>query len=284
MTQPPILPFGQFFGNPESSLAVRGFTLTHLAPTVPEREVETHTHDEAHFVLVTAGTYLSSARGAPPVCEAPALIYNPPGTTHRDRFRSDGGRFFTISVAGAVLREVSDCVPVAGGALFLSKRLASLARRLAGETLHADGCSPLAAEALSLELLARTRQSFDREPRSSPGWLRRAGELLREERGDGLSIAGVASAVGVHPVHLTRTFRRHFRCTPGEYLRRCRLEKAAALLAGSSLPLSEIALASGFADQSHLAKSFQRAYGMTPSRYRRACSGRVCSVQDAQPD
>lgn len=273
------LPFGQFFGNPESSLEVRGFALSHLAPTVPEREVETHTHDEAHFVLVTAGTYLSSARGAPPVCEAPTLIYNPPGTTHRDRFRSDGGRFFTISVADAALRDMSDYVPLAGGALVLSKRLASLARRIARETLCADVCSPLAAEALSLELLARTSQSFEREPVSSPGWLRRAGELLREERGDGLSIADVASAVGVHPVHLTRTFRRHFHCTPGEYLRRCRLEKAAALLAGSLSPLSEIALASGFADQSHLAKSFKRAFGVTPSEYRR-----VCSVQDAPPD
>lgn len=275
MAPHPILPFGRFFGIPENSLEIRGFALAHLAPTVPEREVETHTHDEAHFVLVTEGTYLSSARGAPPVCEAPALIYNPPGTTHRDRFRSESGRFFTISVSGDALRNVSGFTPLPGGALVLSKRLVTLAERLARECAVRDGSSPLVAEALSVELLARTRQAFDREPPSSPGWLRRAGELLREERGDGLSIAGIAQAVGVHPVHLTRTFRRHFRCTPGEYQRRCRLEKAAALLARSRAPLSEIALESGFADQSHLTKSFQRAFGMTPSAYRR-----VCSVQD----
>lgn len=72
----------------------------------------------------------------------------------------------------------------------------------------------------------------------------------------------------MHPVHLTRTFRRFFGCTPGEYLRERRLEKAASLLAGSRLPLSEVALESGFADQSHLAKAFKRAYGVTPSEYR----------------
>lgn len=270
-----ILPFGRFFGDFRSSLAVRGFALTHLAPTVPEREVVLHTHEEAHFVLLLAGTYLSSARGAPDLCAAPTLIYNPPGTTHRDRFRSRGGRFFTISVARPALESAADCVPLPAAALALPGPLAALARRLARESVAPapDASSALAAEALCIELLARTSRAFDREPPSSPGWLRRARELLREGPGDELSIAAIARAVGVHPVHLTRTFRHHFRCTPGEYLRRCRLERAAVMLAASAAPLAEVALASGFADQSHFANSFKRAFGVTPAAYRRSRLG-----------
>ena len=52
-----------------------------------------HTHEEAHFVFVTSGTYLCSALGASAVCDPPTLVYNPPGTTHRDRFLSDTGLF-----------------------------------------------------------------------------------------------------------------------------------------------------------------------------------------------
>jgi AraC family transcriptional regulator len=264
-----FLSHGQFFGDFQSSLEVRGFGLAHLAPTVPEREVVLHTHEEAHFVLLIQGAYLSSARGAPAVCAEPTLIYNPPGTTHRDRFLSSGGRFFTISVAGPALRSASEWTTLPDAPLVLPQSLVGLARRAAGETSSPDGSSPLTAEALCVELLARTSWSFDREPPSSPGWLRRARELLRDSFEDDLSLADIAAAVGVHPVHLTRTFRRHFRRTPGEYLRGRRLEKAASLLAESAAPLSEVALASGFADQSHLAKSFKRAFGVTPSTFRR---------------
>jgi AraC family transcriptional regulator len=264
------LPFGRFFGREQSSLEVRGFALAHLAPTVPEREVVRHTHEEGHFVLVTGGVYLSSARDAPALCTAPTLIYNPPGTTHRDCFRSESGRFFTISVAASALGHAMSFTDLPDSAFVLPPHLVALARRVGRECLSPDGASSLVAEALCLELLARTSRSFDRERPRSPGWLRRARELLHDACGEEeMSIAGIAAAVGVHPVHLARTFRHHFRCTPGEYLRRCRLEKAAALLAGGSKPLAEVALESGFADQSHLAKAFKRAYGVTPSAYRR---------------
>ena len=192
-------------------------------------------------MLVTDGVYLSSARDAPALCAAPTLIYNPPGTTHRDCFRSESGRFFTISVAASALGHAASCTNLPDSAFVLPPHLVTLARRVGRECLSPDGASSLVAEALCLELLARTSRSFDRERPRSPGWLRRARELLHDACGEEeMSIAGIAAAVGVHPVHLTRTFRHHFRCTPGEYLRRCRLEKAAALLAGSAAPLAEV--------------------------------------------
>lgn len=267
----PTLPFGQFFGDFQSALELQGFALAHLTPTVPAREVVRHTHEEAHFVLLLEGTYVTTARGAPELCAEPTLIYNPPGTTHRDHFRSAGGRFFTISVAGPALRGAADCAALPEAALVLPRPLLALALRAARESAFADGVSSLVAEALCLEMLARTgegSEGFDRERPASPGWLRRARELLRDACGEDLSIGDIAAIVGVHPVHLTRTFRRRFRCTPGEYLRRCRLEKAAALLAEGRKPLSEVALESGFADQSHLTKSFKQAFGVTPSAYR----------------
>ncbi|HWM94112.1 MAG TPA: AraC family transcriptional regulator [Thermoanaerobaculia bacterium] len=265
----PRLPFGQFFGREQSSLDVRGFALAHLSPTVPEREVVRHTHEEAHFVLVTSGVYVTSARDAPDLCTAPTLIYNPPGTTHRDCFRSQSGRFFTISVSAPALDHAASCAPLPDAAGVLPRHLLALGRRVARECLSPDGTSPLIAEALCLELLARTSQSFDREQPPAPGWLRCARELLHDACDEEMSISGISESVGVHPVHLTRTFRRFFGCTPGEYLRERRLEKAAALLAEGKMPLSEVALASGFADQSHLAKAFKRAYRVTPSEYRR---------------
>jgi len=46
------------------------------------------------------------------------------------------------------------------------------------------------------------------------------------------------------------------------------VRRAKDLLAETDLPLSEIALASGFSDQSHCARRFREQVGVTPSSYR----------------
>ena len=79
----------------------------------------------------------------------------------------------------------------------------------------------------------------------------------------------VARDAGVHPVHLARTFRRFFGCTPAEYLRSRRVEQAALLVRVTQRPLAEIALECGFFDQSHLTRAFARVLGVSPAAYRR---------------
>jgi AraC family transcriptional regulator len=95
-----------------------------------------------------------------------------------------------------------------------------------------------------------------------------ARSLLQERFSDDLSLSDVARAVGVHPVHLARTFRQHHGTTVGEYLRALRVEFAARELSSSDMPLLDITLAAGFSDQSKLSTTFKRATGMTPTAYR----------------
>jgi len=72
----------------------------------------------------------------------------------------------------------------------------------------------------------------------------------------------------VHRVYLARTFRRHFGCTPGEFARFRRLERSLALLLGTRCSLAEVALRSGFVDQSQFSKAFTRCLGLPPGEYR----------------
>ena len=59
----------------------------------------------------------------------------------------------------------------------------------------------------------------------------------------------------------------------GTYVRRLRLNWAAAELARSDASLAQTALAAGFADQSHFTRAFRRYTGFTPSAYRRTRRG-----------
>jgi AraC family transcriptional regulator len=142
----------------------------------------------------------------------------------------------------------------------------------------------LSLDALCLELLGSLDARPPAAPRSPPPWLGRALELLRDRYRDELSVAEIAAAAGVHPVHLARTFRRYLRCTPGEFARFRRLEQAAAQLLHSARPLAEVALGCGFADQSHFSRVFTRHYGLPPGEYRKQAGPPRASTRRFQID
>jgi len=262
------LTFGQFFGTFDCRKAVDGFQLADVRPAVADRQVPRHSHQDAHFVLVVEGGYVTTAHGAPALCDSPTLVFNPAGTTHRDRFKSPRGRFFTVSVAAPSLATTLNHYRLLDRPTVLAAPQAvGIARRLVQECASWDMASPLVAEGFCWELLAAA-QPDDRPQRVAPPWLWTARELLRDQAAEALELSTIATAVRVHPIHLTRTFRRFFNCTPGEYLRRCRLERATDLLRSSPLPLTEIALNSGFTDQSHFTRTFRRAFGIAPGAYR----------------
>jgi transcriptional regulator GlxA family with amidase domain len=67
-------------------------------------------------------------------------------------------------------------------------------------------------------------------------------------------------------------FLRHLNATPARYYVQLRLERAHELLAYSSVPVADVALATGFASPSHLARWVRRVYQASPSDLRGAQS------------
>ena len=256
---------GQFFGGTRLARSAAHIAITHrIAVGLPE-EVITHTHLDAHFILVTGGAYVSSAEGR--AASGPVLIYNPPGTTHRDHFERGRGSFFAISLTPAYATMALGGIAASEAPRHLvAPAQQALALRIAASC--AAEIAELSLDALCLELLGSMDARAPAVPASTPRWLERAVELLRDRYRDELSVAEIAAAAGVHPVHLARTFRRHLRCTPGQFTRFHQLEHAASMLLRTARPLAEVALCSGFADQSHFSRVFTRHFGVPPGKYR----------------
>jgi AraC family transcriptional regulator len=101
-----------------------------------------------------------------------------------------------------------------------------------------------------------------------PSWLAQARDMIQDQFTESLSISEIATTVGVHPVHLARTFRKYHGFSVGDYVRRLRIERARLDISSSGLSLAEIALKAGFCDQGHLSRVFKRFTGMTPAKYR----------------
>ncbi len=63
-------------------------------------------------------------------------------------------------------------------------------------------------------------------------------------------------------------FNKYYQSTVGDHLRGLRLEFACREMVTSDAPLSQIALAAGFSDQSHFSRMFKRHMGVSPTKYR----------------
>ena len=101
-----------------------------------------------------------------------------------------------------------------------------------------------------------------------PRALRRVREYIEGHLEETISIETLAAIVGLSMYHFARAFKQSEGLTPHDYLVQRRVRRAQELLASTDLPLSEIALASGFSDQSHCARRFREHVGITPSSYR----------------
>ncbi|MBN8927072.1 MAG: helix-turn-helix transcriptional regulator [Rhodospirillales bacterium] len=90
---------------------------------------------------------------------------------------------------------------------------------------------------------------------------------------DRLSVAAAATRCRLSRSHFIRAFRVTFGRTPHQWLLACRVQRAKALLLGP-LPIADIALELGFADQSHFTRVFTRHAGVPPGLWRRQQAGR----------
>ena len=69
--------------------------------------------------------------------------------------------------------------------------------------------------------------------------------------------------------YLSRYFKQHFHLTLTQYLMHLRLTHACHLLESTSLPVTEVALQSGFSNVSHFIRSFHASFRMSPLQYRK---------------
>lgn len=80
--------------------------------------------------------------------------------------------------------------------------------------------------------------------------------------------AALATVAGRSVRAVERLFQRHLGVTPQQYLRRLRVRLACRALVHGAAPLTDVALAHGFYDQSHFVREFRRETGLTPGAYR----------------
>jgi AraC-like DNA-binding protein len=98
----------------------------------------------------------------------------------------------------------------------------------------------------------------------------RGRDFIESSWSENITLEEIARAACLSPYHFHRVFLEAFGERPHEYLVRRRLERAAEMLRGSDLPVTDVCLEAGFESPGTFSTLFKRRYGMPPSRWRAA--------------
>jgi AraC family transcriptional regulator len=102
------------------------------------------------------------------------------------------------------------------------------------------------------------------------GWqVKRVCRFIDEHLTETIRLKDLSAVAQRSTAYFCRAFKRTFGDSPHSYLITRRVKFAGDLMLGSDAPLSEIAQASGFADQSHFSRHFRQVTGQTPAAWRR---------------
>jgi AraC family transcriptional regulator len=138
-----------------------------------------------------------------------------------------------------------------------------------------DPDAGVAGNALAHESIARLVGVHGRRrhaPRLSgglaPAVRRHLSDWLEAHLDQPLTLGAMAREARQSEYHFARMFRLSFGVPPHVWLHARRIARARQLLTAGALPLTEIALACGFASPSHFSNRFRQSCGVSPSRYR----------------
>jgi AraC-like DNA-binding protein len=186
---------------------------------------------------------------------------------HRDAIGRGGARFLCVEITAKTKSILSS--ELADTPRLLSDELVVPMAR-AYSAIVQETFSSLCLEGVLWELVGAAARIEARRERSIPHWLNRCVEFIRDNYSRSITIQDMALDVGVHPVHVSREFRRLLGKTVGEYAHRVRIRNACSRLVSDESTIAQIAMDCGFADHSHFCRVFQRLIGRRPSEFRLA--------------
>lgn len=229
-----------------------------------------HSHENPRLVFVISGEVGETYDSGSILCDPNSFSFHPAVLPHRNGTGADDARAIVIEFCSEKSRELlslvdADVAPFTTPARRLRDASIELSRALSRHESN-----PILVEAITLDLVARAARLIRErsDPVPAPAFLEHARFVIESRIDRPLTLAALATLVGVTARQLTDAFRVHARTTFRSYVRERRVSRAGTLLADPGMSIADVAVSTGFCDQSHLTREFRRVTGLTPKAWR----------------
>jgi len=239
-----------------------------------------HSHDYYVISVIERGRQSFTHLGTKHLTSAGGLILINPGAAHTGE-AVDGLGFEMRSLyptAAHMQLALSELTGRQAAAPFFREvRVDDRASMRSVNYLHkamTQGASTLEIEARFLRTLAQLIERYgDASPveqrlRREKAVIRRARDYIDEHYAEGVSLHELAGYVALSPYYLLHAFAGEVGMPPYAYLESVRIRHAQRLIK-SGVPLSEVAIQTGYSSQSHMTRQFKNIIGATPGQYAR---------------
>lgn len=153
--------------------------------------------------------------------------------------------------------------------LFSEPRLFALAELIAAECANPQPLHDLYGDGLAMALFIDVMQLGPvrtRKRSELAAWqLRRSTEFIEENCLRAIRLEELATLTGLSQSYFSHAFKASTGLPPHQWQMRARIEKAKGMMRGADLPISVIAVETGFVDQAHFTRVFRKMVGLTPA-------------------
>lgn len=254
---------GEYYGSNYQKSIFENIIITDTAYT--HNKVDWHCHENPYFTYLLQGKLFEANKKEAYYLEPGSLLFHNWQDAHYNIKPPAYARGFHIELNEAWFLNYDIPLTSYEGSMNIKNPLTKqLMNRVYLESKQDDTYSQMSIESLMIELIGTIKESqvsLD----SKPAWVSQLQELLMEERTD-YNLQQLSNALGIHPIHLSRSFTKYFGTSLGNYIRLIKVNKAFHLIASRKYAMTDICYQCGFYDQSHFISSFKRIYKTTPSK------------------
>ena len=236
----------------------------------PDSVVVSHSHEGGALSIPFHGRFLERFDKREIVLEPGCVLYKRPDYAHDNVIGATGFAGLLVELTPERHAWLVEALgELDANSLVADDRTRHLIGAVRAAWLGEAPARTLLLESLVLQILAGLRPRHAENSRR-PKWLATVMDTIRDRFPRRPTLAELAGLAGVHPVHLAQTFSRYEGCSIGKFVEHLRVQVVCQSLAGRDQSLAEIALATGFTDQSHMTRVFRRHMATTPANYRDA--------------
>jgi AraC-like DNA-binding protein len=234
-----------------------------------------HLHEEYSLCWLETGLVKTHYRGEAHLSPVKSFTVMNPAEPHRGEVMSkENVSYYSLYFSAEIMQQLcedvfaSSALPYFGQPVILDDVLHHKLRRL----LQTFYSSPLESHTLYLSFLTHLVQHYADTPfvlssvKQERTAVEKAREYLHTHFQKDVTLAELATVVNLNRAYLIRAFKKAVGLPPHAYLTQLRLSEAKKQLA-RGVPTAQVAVDTGFADQSHFSRVFKHTFGMTPGEY-----------------